>query len=494
VTAVRRVGRYEILRVIGRGGMATVYLARQRELDRDVALKELTLAQGPEPAVARRFLREAKLAGSFSHPNIVTVHDYFERGGTPYIAMEYLQRGALRPYVGRLSLEQVGGVLEDLLAGLAHAGGRGIVHRDLKPENLMVTDQGRTKIADFGIAKATSTAQTMNLTTAGTTLGTPRYMAPERALGQEVGPWSDLYSVGVIAFELLVGRTPFHDTEEPMAVLMRQINDPIPRVDALTEGIDPAIADWVERLVVKAPEDRTRAAKTALDELDEVLIEQLGPRWTRAAPLPARPGGVTTAAATGGHVAPSRKAAPRRAAAVPLADEAVTVAPATVVPARSRRDRRRRLLPVLGVVIAVIFAAGRVLGGGVSGAPTSALDNLVPPAVKRQADPSSTKTPAQRAKSARAVAAGYERDAAELDQSDLGDLSLKSRMQRVADAYRKAADAVRREDGSDYDDALEEARAGQRAIARIQSGERSSGVGDSQSDDPSDDAPDSDED
>src|ERR1044072_8261860 len=216
------------------------------------------------------------MAGSFSHPNIVTVHDYFERGGSPYIAMEYLARGSLRPYVGPLSLEQVGGVLEDLLAGLAHASERGVVHRDLKPENLMVTDQGRTKIADFGIAKATSAATQMtNLTTAGSTLGTPRYMAPERALGQEIGPWSDLYAVGVIAFELLVGHTPFHENEEPVPVLMRQINAPIPRVDSLVPDVDPALADWIERLVAKSPDDRTCAASTALHESDEVLTDRL---------------------------------------------------------------------------------------------------------------------------------------------------------------------------------------------------------------------------
>src|ERR1700710_2155932 len=99
IVGVTSVGRYEILRELGRGGMATVYLAHQSDLDRDVALKELRLTEGPEREVARRFLREARLAGSFSHPNIVTVHDYFEQGGTPYIAMEYLQRGPLRPYV-----------------------------------------------------------------------------------------------------------------------------------------------------------------------------------------------------------------------------------------------------------------------------------------------------------------------------------------------------------------------------------------------------------
>ena len=121
----RRVGRYEIVRTLGRGGMATVYLARQPGLERDVALKELRLFDGSEPQLARRFLREARLAGSLSHPNIVTVHDYFEHDGTAYIAMEYLPRGSLRPYVGHLSLAQVGGVLEGVLDGLACAEQRG---------------------------------------------------------------------------------------------------------------------------------------------------------------------------------------------------------------------------------------------------------------------------------------------------------------------------------------------------------------------------------
>jgi serine/threonine protein kinase len=209
------------LRVVRRGGMATVYLARQSDLDRHVALKELKLDEA-EPQLARRFLREARLAGSLSHPNIVTVYDYLELDGTPYIAMEYLPRGSLRPHVGRMSLAQVGGALGGVLSGLAYAGERGIVHRDLKAENILVTGDGRVKIADFGIAKAArATNNGTTPTTSGATLGTPRYMAPERALGLEVGPESDLYSLGVIAFELMVGRTPFHDTEAPMAILMR---------------------------------------------------------------------------------------------------------------------------------------------------------------------------------------------------------------------------------------------------------------------------------
>src|SRR5881275_3342847 len=157
---MRNVGRYEILREIGRGGMAFVYLARQTDLDRHVALKELAAFHAADPAFAERFLRESRVAGSLSHPNIVTVHDYFEHEGTPYIAMEYVERGSLRPYVSRMTFAQIGGALEGLLAGLTHAESHGIVHRDLKPENLMVTADGRVKIADFGIAAAATSLQT----------------------------------------------------------------------------------------------------------------------------------------------------------------------------------------------------------------------------------------------------------------------------------------------------------------------------------------------
>ena len=340
----RRVGRYRILRVLGRGGMATVYLARQTDLDRDVALKELALFADAGPDVARRFLREARLAGSFSHPNIVTVHEYLENGGTPYIAMEYLPRGSLRPYVGRMSLAQVANVLTGVLGGLAHAEEREVVHRDLKPENIMVTAQGGVKIADFGIAKATSATQTANLTTTGTTLGTPRYMSPERALGQAVGPWSDLYSVGAIAFELLVGHAPFHDTEEPMAILMRQINDPVPPVHSLVPDVDPELSHWIERLLEKDPRERTASAAAAADELDEIVTGALGPRWMRGAALPARPGDPTAVVAI---PTPRPRSTSRFPAAV---TGSRTIPPATrplprdrrrAPPARARRARRR---------------------------------------------------------------------------------------------------------------------------------------------------------
>jgi serine/threonine protein kinase len=283
---MKTVGRYEILREVGRGGMAMVYLARQTDLDRFVALKELGAFHASDPSFAQRFLRESRVAGSLSHPNIVTVHDYFDHDGTPYIAMEYVERGSLRPYVGKLTLAQIGGVLEGLLAGLTHAESHGIVHRDLKPENLMVTADGRVKIADFGIAKATTKMQTgAFLTATGTTVGTPTYMAPEQAMAQDIGPWTDLYSVGCMAFELFTGNVPFHDSDAPMAILLRHVNEPIPPVKSIVPEVDQRISDWIEALLVKEPEKRTQNAQDAWDDFEEVLLHLLGPRWRREARL-----------------------------------------------------------------------------------------------------------------------------------------------------------------------------------------------------------------
>ena len=284
---VRTVGRYGIMRELGRGGMAVVYLARQEDLDRLVALKELAAFHAADPDFARRFVRESRLAGSLVHPNVITVFDYFEHAGMPYIAMEYLERGSLRPHVGRMTLAQIGGVLEGLLAGLAAAEQLAIVHRDLKPENLMVTAAGGIKIADFGIAKATQAADTGAFVTAtGTTIGTPPYMAPEQAMARDIGAWTDRYSVGCIAYELFTGSPPFIDAEEPMAIMLRHVTEPLPPAAEVAD-VDPAISAWIERLVAKKPEDRPQSATAAWEDLEEILIGGLGPRWRREAPLPA---------------------------------------------------------------------------------------------------------------------------------------------------------------------------------------------------------------
>jgi serine/threonine protein kinase len=200
----QQVGPYRIVKVLGRGGMAVVYLAFQPVLAREVAVKELARVGVSDPAMAQRFIREARVAGSLNHPNVVTVYDFLEQDGVPYIAMEYLERGSLRPFVGKLSLAQAAGVLEGLLAALSHAESMGIVHRDVKPENLLVTAEGGVKIADFGIAKALQQVATEEmLTPAGATVGTPAYMAPEQRDGQEVDARADQYAFCVALSEAL---------------------------------------------------------------------------------------------------------------------------------------------------------------------------------------------------------------------------------------------------------------------------------------------------
>jgi protein kinase-like protein len=368
VTAPDSVGRYDILREIGRGGMATVYLARQTDLDRFVALKELSALAAADAVTARRFVRESRLAGSLNHPNIVTVHDFFEHRGTPYIAMELLERGSLRSRMSGLTFAQVAGVLEGLLAGLRHAHDRGIVHRDVKPENLMISDDARVKIADFGIAKATDEAGTL-LTVTGTTIGTPTYMAPEQAMGGEIGPWTDLYAVGIIAFELLAGRPPFDTSGTPMAVLLRHVNDDPLTLSTLRPSVDPRLSDWIAELLATDAADRTQSAAAAWLAFEEIALERLGSRWRHDTPLNAAQGGATPATMRLG-VAPTpatlRQAATARTVTpTPVTPrQAATARTVTPTPVTPRQAATARTVMPRAAAAAVAAAAPRRRGAG----------------------------------------------------------------------------------------------------------------------------------
>jgi serine/threonine protein kinase len=281
---LRRVGRYELLEVIGRGGTAVVYLANQPDLNRNVGLKELSPHHAGDPRFAERFISEARLAAALNHPNIVTVHEFFEHDGLPYISMEYLPRGSLRPYLATLTLPQIFGVAENVLAGLAHGESHSIIHRDLKPENLLVSSDGEVKISDYGVARALNTVVPRPFATmTGTTIGTPAYMAPEQALGEKLGPEADLYSLGIIIWETLAGRPPFGAADTPMAVLYQKIHEPVPRITELEADVDPGFAQWLDVMLAKSPALRFASASAAWDELEEVAIKLLGPRWRRDA-------------------------------------------------------------------------------------------------------------------------------------------------------------------------------------------------------------------
>jgi hypothetical protein len=361
----RSVGRYEIVREVGRGGTAVVYLARQTDLDRNVALKELAGLHAADPEFVERFLRESRVAGSLNHPSIVTVHEYFEHEGTAFIAMEYFDRGSLRGWLAGLTLLQAAGVLEGVLSALAHAHSRGIVHRDLKPENLMVTSSGGVKIADFGLAKVLQEGAGNPLTVSGTTMGTPAYMAPEQALATDVGPPADLYAVGVLAYEMFSGNVPFHGSDVPMAIMLQHLNEPVPPLGTKRPDLDPGVCAWVERLLAKAPEDRPRSAAEACDELDELVMGVAGPRWRRQSRLTEAP----------------------LAAIAPSATTAAT----EPLPPRAAPARRHRRAWVLGMTA----AAALVIGGGAVGiALTRGHEDSAegPPATSTSTPPASTTT------------------------------------------------------------------------------------------------------
>ena len=373
-----RVGRYEVLRELGRGGMATVHLARQLDLDRLVALKRLDGLAEESDVRVRRFVREARFAASLSHPNIVTVHDAFEADGVPYIAMELVPGGTLRELLTGLTLGQVAGVLDGVLAGLEHAERRHIVHRDLKPENLMVTAEGGIKITDFGIAKATSVAHGDDgpLTTAGVAIGTPAYMAPEQALAEEAGPRTDLYAVGVIAFEMLTGHVPFEDREAPVRVLMQHVSETPPLVAELRPGVDPQLSQWVAALLAKAPSDRPASAVAAREALEDIVLRLRGGRWRRETPLPflagAAPAPTASLPSPAGRAAAASappaadsllsddrtRAARRTPPAPPVRDDTAALAS----PRGARRVPRAVTMALVAGVAAAAIAAGSERG------------------------------------------------------------------------------------------------------------------------------------
>jgi len=498
----KAVGRYEVVRELGRGGMATVYLARQVDLSRLVALKELAALRRSDPTFAQRFLREARLAGSDGHPNIITVHDLFEHVGTPYIAMEYAESGSLRAYMGRMSLSQVGGMLESVLAGLAAAEKQWIVHRDLKPENLLVTGAGRVKIADFGIAKATNKLAGPGLTSLGATVGTPNYMAPEQALAHDVGPWTDLYSVGIIAFECFIGLPPFGATEEPMGVLLRQVNETIPSVSALDPGIDPRISGWIDRMVSKEPRDRPQSADEAWDELEDTLIALLGPRWRRDALLPPLPDvpllpgpetpppfdaplGPLTEAHLGafGDLPTVRNDDMRAARTIPPRQPQAPLAPTAVQPAPKRRRGWSKLLFVGVAVVALAAGALARTGGSLQptpGAGTGTEQGATPTAPAQVAavggvqqiqdqGPAGENLAAQ-AKSAHALALRYDNaadDVARLKSAQVKGspgARLVTALRQTAKAYGKAESAALRGDIAGYTAALAEVETSKQAV------------------------------
>ncbi|MEP7285166.1 MAG: protein kinase [Chloroflexota bacterium] len=265
-----RLGPYELLEEVGRGGMATVYRAYQPNVDRFVAVKVIHRSVSMDSKALDRFTREARLVAKLEHPHILPVYDYDGKNDPPYIVMRYLPSGTLKDILEReqLPYTEVAYLMSHVSAALDYAHRQGVVHRDIKPSNIMVDADGNAFLTDFGIARMVEGGE--GLTGSGMAIGTPGYMAPEQGLGMPIDGRADIYSLGVMLYEMLVGEVPYR-AETPMAVILRHINDPVPRASLSNPNLPAAINLVIERAMAKAPEDRfatgaelSRALTTAL--------------------------------------------------------------------------------------------------------------------------------------------------------------------------------------------------------------------------------------
>jgi serine/threonine-protein kinase len=278
--------RYEIVRSIGHGGAAIVYLGRDLLLNRSVAIKILRAQFASDPQYVARFQREAQAAASFAHPNIIDIYDVGEFNGSPYIVMEYIAGDTLKQIIdneGPFDPDDVAALIEQVAAGLDYAHARGIVHRDVKPQNILVTQDGLAKVVDFGIAKATGESA---LTDAGLTIGTAHYISPEQASGLPATPVSDVYSLGIVAYEMLCDRLPF-DANNAVAVAMMQVNQAPAAPDEIDPEVPPGAADIVLRALEKDPTRRYPSSGAFAEALTNWRTGGIPPKGMMTQPMPA---------------------------------------------------------------------------------------------------------------------------------------------------------------------------------------------------------------
>ncbi|MDR1320735.1 MAG: Stk1 family PASTA domain-containing Ser/Thr kinase [Gracilibacteraceae bacterium] len=265
------VGRYELLETVGAGGMAVVYKAMDSLLGRVVAVKILREQFASDEGFVRRFRREAQSAASISHPNIVSVYDVGKEDAD-FIVMEYIEGRTLKNYIRDKAPFPAGvaiDVTRQVAEALAHAHAGGIIHQDIKPQNILITKDGRVKVTDFGIARAVSSD---TVTGAGDIVGSVHYLSPEQAQGRTTGAQSDLYSLGVILFEMLTGRLPF-DGDSPYAIVMKHLNDPPPSLTELNPAAGPELEKIVNKLLAK---DMTRRCADAGELLSDLASVEAG--------------------------------------------------------------------------------------------------------------------------------------------------------------------------------------------------------------------------
>ena len=252
----KQIGQYEIIDEIGRGGMATVYRARQKSMNRTVAIKVLPRHLLHDPGFFERFEREVDVIAHLEHPHILPTYDYGQSDNVPYIVMRFLGGGSLERMIksGSVSPDTIDKPLRQIAQALDYAHQQGVIHRDIKPGNIMLDEAGNAYLSDFGIARVLGSEMTGSMI-----IGTPAYMSPEQANGIPIDGRADIYALGVVLFELLTGEEP-HRADTPMAVLLKHINEPIPPLRNYRDDIPDPIEDVIMKATAKSPEDRFASA------------------------------------------------------------------------------------------------------------------------------------------------------------------------------------------------------------------------------------------
>ena len=263
-------GRYRLESKLGSGGMSTVYLALDEVLDRPVAVKLLHREISEEADQLERFRREARAAARLSHPNLVGVIDAGEDDGRPYIVFEYIEGRTLKRRIqeeGSLPVDEAVAYAIEIGRGLTAAHARKLVHRDVKPQNVLIDPDGRAKVTDFGIARS---LEQKGMTATGRVLGTTDYVSPEQAMGEDVDERSDVYSLGIVLYEMLTGDVPF-SAETQVGVAMKHVNEPMPDVQTKRPEVSAAVASVIDRSTTKDPRDRYSSVAEMVRDLEQTL-------------------------------------------------------------------------------------------------------------------------------------------------------------------------------------------------------------------------------